>query len=416
MKIFWSWQNDGNPKENRHFIRQALSDAVEQVGNELGLDEADRPELDHDTKNTPGMAEITATILRKITESAVFVADLTPIAKTDAGKALPNPNVLIELGWALKSLGGDRIIAVLNTASGYKPDDLPFDIRHRRALTYQLAENAEPEARRQAKKGLTVAFAEALRANLGQYVEEQALTAELVGVDARSDDPSIWATASDTLSYDTSRRPMTVDFPRTPRGYIRIIPLNWSKGVPSTHAIATIRDAEAVQPNSDGHAHGDFGPCEEGYVRLSLTGDGVGNEYESRNVAMWFDETGEYWVVHGTCIDAWRNHQAIRYESLMRGWQRALKSAMLSFDRLGASPVRKVEVGLVGIRGILWPEDNFAVLSSPARKDRMSFEIQGRSWSVDNQLQFLTDAFNKMRDAFALPHVEKSDLERFLNR
>jgi hypothetical protein len=65
MKVFWSWQNDATPGENRHFIRKALAEAVERIGDELGLEDADRPELDHDTKNTPGMAEITATILKK---------------------------------------------------------------------------------------------------------------------------------------------------------------------------------------------------------------------------------------------------------------------------------------------------------------------------------------------------------------
>jgi len=87
MKVFWSWQNDYAPKFNRHFIRNALSEAVERAGDELGLEDAERPELDHDTKNTAGMVEITNTIFRKISRSAVLVADLTPVAATPAGKA-----------------------------------------------------------------------------------------------------------------------------------------------------------------------------------------------------------------------------------------------------------------------------------------------------------------------------------------
>src|SRR6185437_8056425 len=113
-----------------------LVEATNAAGDELGLEDAERPEIDHDTKNTPGMAEIPATILKKISESAVFVADVTPIGKSPDGKALPNPNVMIELGWAMSEVGPDKIIGVLNTASGWKPDDLPFDIRHRRILPY----------------------------------------------------------------------------------------------------------------------------------------------------------------------------------------------------------------------------------------------------------------------------------------
>src|SRR3546814_13442517 len=80
------------------------------------------------------MVEITAAIFDKILHCATFVADLTPIARTSAGKAIPNPNVAIELGWALKMPGWRRMIAVMNVADGYSAEDLPFDIRHRRAL------------------------------------------------------------------------------------------------------------------------------------------------------------------------------------------------------------------------------------------------------------------------------------------
>ena len=98
------------------------------------------------------MVDITATILDKIRSSAVFVADVSAIARTSDGKCLPNPNVLIELGWALRELGAERIIAVLNTASGCKPDDLPFDIRHRRTLTYELSEGADAASRTRVRK------------------------------------------------------------------------------------------------------------------------------------------------------------------------------------------------------------------------------------------------------------------------
>lgn len=110
MKVFWSWQNDYQPKTNRHFIKSALEEATERAGDDLGLEDADRPEVDHDTKGEAGMVEITKAILRKIDESAVFVADVTPIGETGNGKALPNPNEMVELGWALKSLSHGRII------------------------------------------------------------------------------------------------------------------------------------------------------------------------------------------------------------------------------------------------------------------------------------------------------------------
>jgi hypothetical protein len=55
-------------------------------------------------------------IFRKIDECAVFVPDLSFVARTDQGKAVPNPNVSIELGHALGAHGGNRIVALFNEA------------------------------------------------------------------------------------------------------------------------------------------------------------------------------------------------------------------------------------------------------------------------------------------------------------
>src|SRR3546814_4527092 len=93
---------DTDPKRNRWFIQEALKAAVAKLANDYSVEPADRPELDHDTQNEAGMVEITAAIFDKILHCSTFVADLTPIARTRPGKAIPNPNVSIELGWALK--------------------------------------------------------------------------------------------------------------------------------------------------------------------------------------------------------------------------------------------------------------------------------------------------------------------------
>ena len=78
------------------------------------------------------MVDIAATILRKVERSAVFVADVTTVARPDKGWALQNPNVLIELGFAMKALTPERVVLVANEALGFKPKGLPFDIHHRR--------------------------------------------------------------------------------------------------------------------------------------------------------------------------------------------------------------------------------------------------------------------------------------------
>jgi hypothetical protein len=133
MKIFYSWQNDLEGKHNRGFIKDALEKVVRQLNVELSIEEPERQvTLDHDTKGVPGTPDLANTIFDKIAESAVFVADVSFIAeRAENNKKVSNPNVLIELGYAFSKLGSDRVVCVMNTAYG-KPDDLPFDLKHKR--------------------------------------------------------------------------------------------------------------------------------------------------------------------------------------------------------------------------------------------------------------------------------------------
>lgn len=99
MKIFWSWQSDTPPAIGRDFVKSALKEAVEQLAEEVDLSEAERPELDHDTKDVPGLAPTADTIFKKIDGAALFVADLSLTGSTPGDeKRTPNPNVLTELG------------------------------------------------------------------------------------------------------------------------------------------------------------------------------------------------------------------------------------------------------------------------------------------------------------------------------
>jgi hypothetical protein len=58
--------------------------------------------IDSDTQGVAGEPHVTEELLRKISESEFFAPDLTFVGRTDGGKLLPNPNVLIECGYALR--------------------------------------------------------------------------------------------------------------------------------------------------------------------------------------------------------------------------------------------------------------------------------------------------------------------------
>jgi hypothetical protein len=145
--IFYSWQNDRPNKTNRNFIRKALDDAVRAMAGSLGSEVEDAPRIDQDTQGITGSPPIVETILRKIDACDVFVPDVTLVSQNEDRKTC-NSNVMIEYGYALKSVGAERIVAVMNTSFG-PPDELPFDLRHRRwPILYELAPDEDSERRR----------------------------------------------------------------------------------------------------------------------------------------------------------------------------------------------------------------------------------------------------------------------------
>jgi len=141
--IFYSWQSDTAGAANRSFILTALEGAVAELraDDSIAID----PAIDRDTSAVAGAPDIGATILDKIDACSVFVADVTIVNSETGGRPAPNPNVLIELGYALKSVGWSRCILVQNTAFG-GPELLPFDLRQKRATTYRSPEDAPERA------------------------------------------------------------------------------------------------------------------------------------------------------------------------------------------------------------------------------------------------------------------------------
>ena len=161
--LFYSWQSDISSRTNRSFIKDAIEKAIRNVNRTLQLEEALR--FDQDTKGVPGTPEIANTILKKIDESDILLSDMTIVARSREGKQVPNPNVLIELGYAMKSIGSGRIIAVMNEEHGAAADGLPFDLQHRRwPIRYSLSADEAQEIRKKQKAYLVTQFEEAIKA------------------------------------------------------------------------------------------------------------------------------------------------------------------------------------------------------------------------------------------------------------
>lgn len=135
IKIFYSWQSDLPSKTNKSYIEKSILNAVNLINSEQKVISV----LDRDTKNEIGSPNIVDTVLSKINHCKFFICDISFVDSN-----IPNPNVLIELGYAIKTLGWQKIICLFNKSTG-KVEDLPFDINHNRVTVYDPSIKTEKE-------------------------------------------------------------------------------------------------------------------------------------------------------------------------------------------------------------------------------------------------------------------------------
>ena len=168
--IFYSWQSDLPNNTNWGFIEDCLDMAIK----ELKKTEPVSINIDKDraTRDETGSPDITESIFSKISNSSVFIADISIINNLEKinkeeykstvfvqGQPIvnkvqninirktPNPNVMIELGYAARTLGWEKIICLFNTDYGdFK--DLPFDLRNRRIMTYSLENKTKTDVKK----------------------------------------------------------------------------------------------------------------------------------------------------------------------------------------------------------------------------------------------------------------------------
>lgn len=185
MKIFYSWQSDLPNSTNRTFIQTALERAAQSIRNDPAI--AVEPVVDRDTAGVPGSPDIADAIFEKIDNCQIFICDVSIINPDDGQRPTPNPNVLLELGFALKRLGWPYIIMIFNSARS-PVEHLPFDLRTKRVTVYSVQESDSDRANKRHQ------LESRLRTALQQILQYQA--------------PSV---SSDT-PIENNRRPTEEDF------------------------------------------------------------------------------------------------------------------------------------------------------------------------------------------------------------
>ena len=174
FSLFFAWQSDSPLDDNKHLIRDAAKIAVKRVAADAEVEES--PRLDHDTKGMSGTPEVANAIFSKIERAGMFLADVTFVGSSRShdgrDKKLPNMNAAIELGYAGRAIGWERIILVMNTAYG-QPDEQVFDIKHRRnPITFWVAADSTAEHRKEERNKLARTIEESIRARLSNEHEE----------------------------------------------------------------------------------------------------------------------------------------------------------------------------------------------------------------------------------------------------
>lgn len=92
-----------------------------------------------------------AEVEKKINNCHIFICDLTPVTifdKNGKKKAMPNSNVMFELGRATNHLPSDQIIGIVNTEER-SVGEMPLDISHRKMIYFSSKDDLHSLLREQ---------------------------------------------------------------------------------------------------------------------------------------------------------------------------------------------------------------------------------------------------------------------------
>lgn len=131
-KIFLAWQSQ--EKDVERFIKKQLRKSKKYL---LQTKKLDIEIIIAPTQSESGSPDIMDKILNQISDSDVYIGDLSAISIHNSGVQISNPNVMYETGLALALLGENR--SILLASSECKIDKLAFDINHKRISSIDIS-------------------------------------------------------------------------------------------------------------------------------------------------------------------------------------------------------------------------------------------------------------------------------------
>ena len=157
------------------------------------------------------------------------------------------------------------------------------------------------------------------------------------------------------------------------------------------------------------------GPCEFGYIAYNIVNENNGMR-EAYDLSGFLEDTGEIWFSFGDIShNNNKGNEIIDYSELLENWKWGMINAMQCLDALGASKNRRVIIGIERLKDLFWNHGEQFV-NSPARKSEMIHDKTEYEWSIQDQKDFITSAWNKLLNVFSLsPSDESSNLEYWLS-
>jgi hypothetical protein len=405
MKIFWSWQSDTLGKTGRHLVRDALKAAIEELKQPVDLEEPttqlnrETLHLDHDRQGVSGSPDLARTIFDKIDQAAVFIADVTPVSKIagtlvnrkrQPGKRNMNPNVAVELGYAMKAIGDGNILMVLNTFHGDRKY-LPFDLAHKAGpIEYHLAPDATAAERKTVLAELAGKFVTMLRDYLpaGQLPEPEPVFEVSTGASS-----AVYFQAGETLAeigepYDA----VSFNYPNGAGFYLRVRPAK-TPAEPFSHQelrqFLLTRRLDAIWRNPSGLiAVNDYGAIV--FEPRSPTGGSIVTSSQ-------LFPSGEIWGFAPYLLKDIDQGKFIPVQAFESIFRKSLQQYVRYLENvIKLPPPYSVRAGAAGLRGYRVAIDQLDQRYGPIHNDDFHVEKILNQTTQAVQDEFLLELYNKL--------------------
>jgi hypothetical protein len=402
--IFFSWQSDTPNRVGRSFLKEVLEEVCKGIGSDPTVDEALRDlEVDSDTQGVAGQPPIVETIFKKIDASAVFVADMTLVGVRTDGSRIPNPNVLIEYGWALKALNHERTIWLMNTAYGEPTgENLPFDLRHaRRPMGYNLPDGATAELKREEKQKLVKSLTAAIRASLATLPAPAIAPPPKFPEAVANDPPARFRKPGDSVGFENEEfAPASREVFLYPGSamWLRLMPMTnperrWTARELSERAMNTARPL--LMPLVHTHPPGcSFLRAEDGMGLFQMTQKDL--ESKSRSVKTdsisFVFETGEIWSIATSLL----RENGDRLPFVENYFLEAIQNYGLFLKSLEIEGPYRWVAGLVGVKGRYFNLPKYAPVGSGRRCSADLITTEGQYTFGQDPSQSLQPFFDQI--------------------